>query len=66
MKTQITANGLSVCAPGEERYGKFEVRKGGRFCHYDYRDGDGALFSVVLPTLERCRAARDKWLTERR
>ncbi len=31
---------------------------------YDYRHPtDGELFSCVKPTLDECRAARDKWLT---
>ncbi len=30
---------------------------------YDYRHTDGELFSCVKPTLDECRAARDKWLT---
>ena len=30
---------------------------------YDYRHTDGELFSCVKPTLEECRATRDKWLT---
>ncbi len=29
---------------------------------YDYRHTDGELFSCVKPTLDECRAARDKWL----
>jgi hypothetical protein len=29
---------------------------------YDYRHTDGELFSCVKPTLEQCRANRDKWL----
>ena len=33
---------------------------------YDYRHPtDGELFSCVKPTLDECRAARDKWLTEK-
>ena len=29
---------------------------------YDYRTALGELFSCVAPTLEACRAKRDKWL----
>lgn len=37
-------------------------RKRTRRCQYDYRDASGELFSCVRPTLELCRAERDKWL----
>ncbi|MCB6981429.1 DUF3873 family protein, partial [Bacteroides uniformis] len=33
---------------------------------YDYRHTDGELFSCVKPTLDECRATRDKWLTAKR
>ena len=32
------------------------------YVQYDYRDMDGELYSVVKPTLEECRIARDEWL----
>ncbi|KAA4613768.1 DUF3873 domain-containing protein [Bacteroides ovatus] len=31
-----------------------------------YRHTDGELFSCVKPTLDECRATRDKWLTAKR
>ena len=46
----MTINGVSTCTEaGTEKYEKFQT--------------DGELFSCVKPTLEECRATRDKWLT---
>ena len=51
MSTRMTINGVSTCTEaGTEKYEKF-------------RHTDGELFSCVKPTLEECRATRDKWLT---
>lgn len=51
---------------GEEQYEEFERRRGLRkrkmYVQYDYRDTDGELFSIIKPTLDACRAARDEWL----
>ena len=62
----MTVNGVSVCTIGEERYVFFNLTPrpipGNRYCQYDYRHTDGELFSAVAPTLEQCRAKRDKWL----
>ncbi len=51
---------------GTEKYEKFQTGIGRRkrtLVQYDYRHTDGELFSCVKPTLEECRATRDKWLT---
>lgn len=65
----ITLNGISVCPTAEERYVFFDllprIRRKGRYCQYDYRHTDGALFSTVAPSLERCRAKRDQWLEQK-
>lgn len=60
--SKMTVNGVSVCTTGQESYERFEARQGKWFYQYDYRHTDGELFSVVLPTLDECRARRDKWL----
>ncbi|GHU60052.1 hypothetical protein AGMMS49975_28620 [Clostridia bacterium] len=47
---------------GEEQYEKFTHGTGRRkksYVQYDYRDSNGKLFSIVRPTLEECRQARD-------
>ena len=64
--TILTINGLTTTStPGQEQYEWF-CRKTGvkskKYCAYDYRHFDGALFSCVKPTLEACLDARDKWL----
>ena len=60
-------NGVSTCTKaGTEKYEKFQTGIGRRkrtLVQYDYRHTDGELFSCVKPTLDECRAARDKWLT---
>lgn len=62
-------HGVSQCPPGEESWEEFQRRAG--FCgtrtcvQYDYRTPDGELFSTVAPSLEDCRARRDKWLAKR-
>ena len=62
--TQLNNNGVSACANGEERYGRFTPahRKGKQFIQYDYRHTNGELFSTVAPTLGECRKKRDAWL----
>jgi len=48
----------------EEQWETFK-RRGREYCQYDYRDERGELFSVIKPTLEKCREERDKWLKRR-
>jgi hypothetical protein len=67
MKSQVNSihqNGCSVCRAGEENYTTFRPvhRPNTVFYQYDYRDKAGKLFSTVAPTLEQCRAKRDKWI----
>lgn len=63
--THMTKNGVSTTtAPGSEQYENFQVGRK-TYCQYDYRHTDGALFSVVRPTLAQCREARDKWLNSK-
>ena len=63
----MTINGVSTCTEaGTEKYERFQlgiVRRKRTLVQYDYRYTDGELFSCVKPTLDECRAARDKWLT---
>ncbi len=63
----MTINGVSTCTQaGTEKYEKSQTGIGRRkrtLMQYDYRHTDGELFSCVKPTLDECRAARDKWLT---
>ena len=70
MATRMTINGVSTCTEaGTEKYERFQSGIGRRrrtLVQYDYRSEDGELFSCVKPTLDECRAARDKWLDERR
>ena len=63
----MTINGVSTCTEaGTEKCEKFQTGIGRRkrtLVQYDYRHTDGELCSCVKPTLEECRATRDKWLT---
>ena len=62
----LNRNGVSITqTPGEEKFVKYRpvAFKGRIFYQHDYRHTDGELFSCVKPTLDECRAARDKWLT---
>lgn len=65
--TRMTTGGVSTCTEaGTEKYEKFQIGMGRRrrtLIQYDYRHTDGELFSCVKPTLDECRAERDKWLT---
>ena len=63
-ENSINQNGCSVCKAGEENYTMFRPahRPNSVFYQYDYRDKRGNLFTVVAPTLEECRAKRDKWV----
>ena len=60
MSTRMTINGVSTCqTAGTEKYESFQLG-------YDYRHHtDGELFSCVKPTLDECRAERDKWLNKK-
>lgn len=51
---------------GAEQYEKYRcgITKKTRY-QYDYRATDGELFSCTKLSLEDCRAARDKWLTNK-
>ena len=65
----LNRNGVSITqAPGEEKFVKYRpvTFKGRIFYQYDYRHTDGELFSCVKPTLDECRAARDKWLNAKK
>ena len=67
MSTRMTVNGINTCTEaGTEKYESFSLgysRRSRPLVQYDYRHTDGELFSCVKPTLDECRAARDKWLT---
>lgn len=69
MATRMTLNGVSTCTEaGTEKYEKFQIGMGRRrrtLIQYDYRHTDGELFSCAKPTLDECRAERDKWLTSK-
>lgn len=63
--SKMSVNSVSVCATGQENYKHFEARRGKWFYQYDYRHTDGELFSVVLPTLDKCREQRDEWVADK-
>ena len=64
MATRMTINGASTCTEaGTEKYERFQLGIGRRKRTLVQYDTDGELFSCVKPTLDECRAARDKWLT---
>ena len=68
MATRMTINGISTCTEaGTEKYERFQLGIGlytRTLVQYASRHPtDGELFSCVKPTLDECRAARDKWLT---
>ena len=60
----INRKGISVCKAGEENYTTFRTahRPNTVFYQYDYRTMSGELFSTVAPSLQDCRAKRDKWV----
>ena len=62
----MTINGVSTCTEaGAEKYEHFQSGIGRRrrtLVQYDYRHTDGELFACVKPSLDECRAARDKRL----
>jgi len=54
------------CKPGAEQWEEFQSAVTGKtYIQYDYRAGDGALFSTVTYRLESCRFLRDEWLAKR-
>ena len=53
-------NGCSTCPTGRESYEYFTMNNK-EYIQYDYRCENGALFSTVAPTLEKCREKRDKY-----
>lgn len=61
----MNLHGVSIYPAGKENYERYKDFCGKRLCQYDYRDTDGELFSVVMPTLTECRIRRDKWLSQR-
>ena len=70
MATRMTINGVSTCTEaGAEKYEHLRLGLGRRkrtLVQYDYRHTNGELFSCVKPTLDECRAEREKWLTAKR
>jgi hypothetical protein len=59
---KMNLHGVSICPAGEENYERYKDFRGKWLYQYDYRDTDGELFTVVMPTLTECRMRRDKWL----
>ncbi|EFS29510.1 DUF3873 family protein [Bacteroides sp. D2] len=62
---KMNLHGVSICPAGEENYEQYKDFRGKWLFQYDYRDTDGELFSVVMPTLTECRMRLDKWLSEK-
>lgn len=64
MESYMNLNGCTKCREiGNERYEKFRMSYNKKYYYqYDYRHTNGELFSCVAPTLEMCRAKRDKWI----
>ena len=64
----MTVNGVTKTNTiGQEQYEIFTRKVGGKakkYCQYDYRTEYGELFSCIKRTLEDCRAARNRWLSE--
>lgn len=61
----MNENGCSICAAGEEKHEPFVTRLGGKkvkMIQYDYRTKEGALFSCVGATYEKCVEKRNLWL----
>lgn len=58
----------SECRNGQEQHERFSRKIRGKkkmFVQYDYRHTDGELFSCTKPSLNECKAARDKWLANK-
>ncbi|MBF0728611.1 DUF3873 domain-containing protein [Bacteroides acidifaciens] len=67
--TRMTQNGISTTQRGQEQYETFySAHRGKRISRvmYDYRTEGGELFSVVAPTLKKCRQKRDEWLSKKK
>jgi hypothetical protein len=63
----MTENGISTTTErGKENYESFRNYRGKKYVCYDFRDYDGELFSVVKPTLEECREAKDQWISNKK
>jgi hypothetical protein len=60
MKSDI--RGCSTCDLGQESYETYHsaIQKKD-MVQYDFRTPEGKLFSTIAPSLEVCRARRDKW-----
>jgi len=56
----MNKNGVSTTTATEQEQFETFTAKGKTFVQYDYRSADGKLFSIVKPSLELCRQARDK------
>ena len=54
--------GCSTCEAGKENYQRYKACNKKMYYQYDYRTALCELFSCVAPSLEACRAKRDKWL----
>jgi hypothetical protein len=58
-------NGCSTCQNGQESFEQFYSPTLKRhLVQYDYRTGDGKLFSTVAPSIEVAINRRNKWLKE--
>lgn len=50
---------------GKENYERFYSNTSKKYKYYykyEYRTEDGKLFSIIAPTLRKCRKFRDAWL----
>ncbi|MDR2145331.1 MAG: DUF3873 domain-containing protein [Tannerella sp.] len=66
-KTNSTGqNGSSVYGKKTEQYTviRFKRHRDSIQYQYTYRHRDGVQYSTIAPTLEECRAKRDKWIRE--
>lgn len=65
MKTD--ENGCSTCPKGEEQWEEIRLPQNRRIkgVQYDYRDGNGDLFSTVAINLAVARNRRNEWLTKK-
>jgi hypothetical protein len=65
VKTDV--QGCSTYPTGSEQYEEFwsgDRRNRTPRVQYDYRHGNGKLFSTIAPTLEEARRRRDAWLAK--
>ena len=56
----LIAKNLPKGQEQHEAYYSDVLRK--NLVQYDYRHTNGELFSIVRPTLEGCRKAKDEWV----